>query len=96
MEREEYYSFTRHHPKVDNAAAIKRYFEETEPTESLPTNSRVLHLGKATSIAETMYARLIKDIIVNSRIGWEPGSALPGKDQLMQPLADGTPHQYTA
>lgn len=93
-----YEPILRKYSQINNAAACKTWFEETEPGEE-PTHKRTLHPGKGQTVAEVMIHRLLMDVIRNSRLAWQPRkdggkgrkNPLPDPKDYIQPLADGSP-----
>ncbi len=92
---EEYYEpILKNFKSLNNKNARAIYFEETEPPEGLPTHSKVLHTAKVETIARVMFAGLLRDILFNSRYGWNAGSRIPNPEKQvpglrlpLQPLA---------
>lgn len=87
---EQYYSHLDEFRKVKNEAAKRHYFKDTEPFFEEPTHQRILHTGKAVTLAQAMIAQIVTDVVVNSRKAWKPGTPLHGKENKLQPLADGS------
>lgn len=82
---------------LDNRNARRVYFEETEPKEGRPKDTKIMHVIAAKTIAQSFLNKISIDLMVNSQHEWSLGSGSPIPDPDLewpwggpkQPLAQG-------
>ena len=90
MNAEEYYGpCLANTPDLNNKAAIRVWFEATEPDEQ-PKHSRALHVETAKQAIHRFVSGVGIDVVANAagRIAWMPGTPLPARGNPVQPLAE--------
>lgn len=86
---EEYYDpCLKSYSSVNNKAARRIYFEETEPDDERPTHSKVLHTAKSEALLNLFVSRLIVAVGLNAIKSWRRGTPLPNPNSFVQPLSD--------
>ena len=79
--------------EVNNAEAVKEWFESTEPRDGSPNHTRVLHTKVAEAIMAQFLTELEVRIIAASRYAWQPLiEPLPGRWTKRQAIAYKTPY----